>query len=512
MINIKEYKENNNLVSSSWNAIIAHIIENVFNNGGGCIFFPTDTYTFTQTLNVAVPLHLLGDGQANTILDFDAQVAGSEINVGIHIQSGGTGTVLEYLLIRGHKEEEENTSLPVSRNGVILEAAATLKDIKVEHFHNDGIHINITAMNIASHWHLSSVASYSNGRHGLYNTSTVGNGVGIALDMVINGGVGVLEVATLGSTYIGCHTLSNATCYKATNDSVFIGCYNEGDQDRPYMGEEAIWLAGHGGVARGDGAIIRGTSFRIQENSKGIRFQNEKVADNVVDFTAAGAAEGVIFEFGAENDFRLFNTGDNPPSADKTLQDLTEQYQALQAVLGEQGKIATRLQETHDSREQNQLNQELAQLVKQRVVIRAQINVLETSYEKKNGDEIPVPESVVHDRWRLRLDPMASTSYNHWYRLAYGTLADKQEAALAFSSNFAADNDPRVERGSIAFPKGFYMGKNIAIKVGVSDTMPNWEGRKGDRVFNTSINSTDENPIAGWICLGGEQWRAYRTG
>ncbi|MGB0840083.1 MAG: hypothetical protein ACPGXL_08085 [Chitinophagales bacterium] len=119
----------------------------------------------------------------------------------------------------------------------------------------------------------------------------------------------------------------------------------------------------------------------------------------------------------------------------------------------------------------------------------------------------------------LYLYPTAPTGYNHWYRLTYDKtvgengdeIIDEQTTALAFSSALAADNDSRVEVGSIAFPKGFYMGKAQAIKVGVSTIEPNWEGRKGDRVFNMNI-SADENSIAGWICLGGEDWRAYRTG
>lgn len=105
--------------------------------------------------------------------------------------------------------------------------------------------------------------------------------------------------------------------------------------------------------------------------------------------------------------------------------------------------------------------------------------------------------------WRLRFDPNELANAT-WYKLVYNNNALSHVApAILFSSGLTPATE--ADSGSIAFPRGFYLG-GAKIKISSSNQQPIGATRVGSVVFNT-------NPglgVGGWVYVGAtEGWKPF---
>lgn len=113
--------------------------------------------------------------------------------------------------------------------------------------------------------------------------------------------------------------------------------------------------------------------------------------------------------------------------------------------------------------------------------------------------------SNVSGIWRLRYDLTMETGQpnvnDSWYKLVYetdGGIPEKYTPAILFSSGVTPLTE--ADHGSVAFPKGFYLGSK-KNRITSSAMPPNQFvfAKIGDIVFNT--NPTNEpQSVAGWVC------------
>ncbi len=98
--------------------------------------------------------------------------------------------------------------------------------------------------------------------------------------------------------------------------------------------------------------------------------------------------------------------------------------------------------------------------------------------------------------WKLRFDPNELAN-NTWFKLVYHNNALSHVApAMLFSSGLTPVTE--ADSGSIAFPKGFYLGSN-KIKITSSNQQPMGATRVGSVAFN---NNPVLGDISGWIYVG----------
>ena len=66
-------------------------------------------------------------------------------------------------------------------------------------------------------------------------------------------------------------------------------------------------------------------------------------------------------------------------------------------------------------------------------------------------------------------------------------------------------NHLQIDTAGLTTVQKLRVGKNI---IGHGKTVPNYEGNKGDIVFN--VDMTPDAPFA-WICLGAFRWQALKA-
>jgi hypothetical protein len=107
--------------------------------------------------------------------------------------------------------------------------------------------------------------------------------------------------------------------------------------------------------------------------------------------------------------------------------------------------------------------------------------------------------------WRLRYDLEVATGQpnanDSWYKLVYetdGGIPEKYTPAILFSSGVTPLTE--ADHGSVAFPKGFYLGSK-KTRITNSGTPPTSSvfAKIGDIIFNTNPTN-DPQSVAGWMC------------
>ena len=205
------------------------------------VYFPSGKYLFNQAIELKEAVRLYGDGSGqagagSALIQFPAGVMGIVVN---HAKVGATGaesSIIEGLTLIG-------TLGPTnSSHGIWLRARAVLRDLNINYFSGDGIHIVATALatdpNLtgnANNFRIESCVVTFNGQNGIFAAGgDVNAGLVTGVSATNNGGWGIYDGSFLGNTYVGCHTESNKLgAYKSDSPdarNMFLGCYSEADQ------------------------------------------------------------------------------------------------------------------------------------------------------------------------------------------------------------------------------------------------------------------------------------------
>lgn len=210
------------------------------------IYFPIGKYIVNSTLDLKKTVRLYGENSGlqpgiGSELKFPAGKTGITVNH-FNTLAGGTeavpttsaaGTILEGLRLVGGGG--------ATAHGIWLRARALVKNVYVEGFSGNGIHVRAAAgfggdlEGNANNFRVEGGSSVSNTGHGIFVQGADANsGIVSAWDSTSNGGWGFYDTSFLGNTYIGCHTDANTLGgYKSDNANarnMFINCYSEGGQ------------------------------------------------------------------------------------------------------------------------------------------------------------------------------------------------------------------------------------------------------------------------------------------
>jgi hypothetical protein len=205
------------------------------------LFEPTD-YDFSDSIPIIRGMSIVGSGgsfySSGTVFRFPAGKHGivvhSVASAPLATPGDGFGSIIERVCIQGTRAAGD---LP-DAHGVVMNARAVLRDVYVDGFAGDGIHIEASLpQQNASVWQIQNCTVANCGRHGLHVTgSDVSAGCAIGLDLRNNLGWGVLDESFLGNSYVACVAHNNAVgSYSAptlNGSTMFLNCYAEGDQPR----------------------------------------------------------------------------------------------------------------------------------------------------------------------------------------------------------------------------------------------------------------------------------------
>ena len=245
----------------------------------------TVVYPFARTIVLQQMVTLRGGGPGGRGA-YASYLTFPQDTTGIHIKSfnpnheasppnwRGDNVLLEDLTIVGRGPLVNATT----GHGVFMQAHARLRNLYITNFGGNGVSIEASVGDApptnANLWMMERVASGSNKGHGFYiNGSDANAGIAILCDASSNKGWGFYDSSFLGNTYVTCHTDANLLgSYKAEDANarcMFLGCYHEGGQNLPDMGEsKSTWL---GGLVEGR---IKGGSFVTQDRfSDGLSFR-----------------------------------------------------------------------------------------------------------------------------------------------------------------------------------------------------------------------------------------------
>lgn len=244
----------------------------------------TTAYAFAETIVLQQMVTLRGGGPGGRGA-YASYLTFPPDTTGIHIKSfnpnheasppkwKGDNVLLEDLTIVGLGFANDTTA-----HGVFMQAHARLRNLSITNFGGNGVSIEASVGDApptnANLWMMERVASGSNKGHGFYiNGSDANAGIAILCDASSNNGWGFYDSSFLGNTYVTCHTDANLLgSYKAEDPNarcMFLGCYHEGGQNLPDMGDsKSTWL---GGLVEGR---IKGGSFVTQDRfSDGLSFR-----------------------------------------------------------------------------------------------------------------------------------------------------------------------------------------------------------------------------------------------
>lgn len=233
---------------------------------GAVLFLPHGDYRISQTLRVNRGLTIAGVGGGQfggTVLVPDAGVTAIQADAPATSTDGfrGGGLICDLQIRPASKSG--------TGHGIFLKARMTLRNLYIRGCSGDGVHIvaasSDTPSTNANCWRMFEVVSSFNDGHGIFvdggDTNAGACFGGSATD---NGGWGVYDSSSLGSHWFGFHTSNNTLGgFKmdgTSADSVFVGCYTEGDQPESSLSAGAIWIGGTVGANfdTEDGAVMRG--------------------------------------------------------------------------------------------------------------------------------------------------------------------------------------------------------------------------------------------------------------
>lgn len=239
-------------------------LDNSVYSYAGTITFPPGQCYFASTIQVNRQVHLIGYGNPAGNAAGISQLLFADNIDGIAINHsnvpaigalGADGTLIERLYLR----RIGNTG-GTGGNGINASARFELRNVNVEHFRGDGIHIvansGSTPSTNANNWHIYGGRSAGNGGAGLFVAGTDANaGYAIGLDVSENVGYGVDDQSFLGNAYFSIHAAANvAGGYRTTNanaTNTFFGCYQESGQKSSFVPPTIVF----GGAGMGAGGF-----------------------------------------------------------------------------------------------------------------------------------------------------------------------------------------------------------------------------------------------------------------
>jgi hypothetical protein len=306
-VSVKDYGAVGDGVTDDWAAIRAAL-----DSGAVRIYFPATSasYYSTKCFNLKKKYILYGDHGFNdstnnrSVIKFADNTCGFIIhssstnaddygynNVKEAITTGADGSVIDSLrIVRGNANP---TTIDGVTHGIRMRIRAKISNCDVWGFAGNGIHIRATSggtnesQGNSNLFLLDNVSCRFNW-HGVYaNGADVAGGIGFGLNCDSNAGWGIFDSSFLGNTWIGCHTAGNGYGAYKTDDgnqrSVFVGCYEEGDQPPSSIVSQSIHVGGLSNAGNG--------SAKELSNLCGTRIEKvvNRASINLVTITAAGS-------------------------------------------------------------------------------------------------------------------------------------------------------------------------------------------------------------------------------
>jgi hypothetical protein len=248
------------------------------------IQLPLGVIYLNGTLNLNTSVHIQGHGRGQqggslgTVLRFPANTTGIRPCKGGTSTQGADGSIFERLFIKG------GGGTDVTAHGIDVQTRIVMRDMTFCGFRGNGVNIvdDSARLTNANNWSASNIVCLSNGGHGWYTQGGDANaGVASMIDATGNGGWGIYDSSFLGSTYLQCHTASNALGpYKTDNPNgrnQFIGCYSESDQQPSSMVAPTLVIGGlHGAgftpastacIVSGRSGYLNSGAFRTEETT-----------------------------------------------------------------------------------------------------------------------------------------------------------------------------------------------------------------------------------------------------
>lgn len=210
--------------SAALDAAINSVTTNVSGayQGGPRVNFPAGHYYFASTIELKKTVILEGDavgesGGYATLLRFAPNTTGIIVHrhdtIGAEVESpptfGADASIVRNLQLLGGGSGPRDFA--GTGHGIWLRARATIDNVRISHFSEDGIRIVASSSGTgdqrgnANGWHVKSVRITNCGGHGLWISGPDANaGTAIAVNCAYNGRHGISDNSFLGNTYIGC--------------------------------------------------------------------------------------------------------------------------------------------------------------------------------------------------------------------------------------------------------------------------------------------------------------------
>lgn len=195
-------------------------------SNGARVLIPSGGYFFSGQLVITRPISMIGGTvglTSNVLLVF------GNSSKGVEVSSNATGTLLKGVHVR---TAGDNGTSAGTNHGINIKSKASVEKCFVSGFNGDGIKIEGNA----PLWQIKDVSCKRNGKNGLHvNGANASAGTAIGLDCQNNLENGIHDNGTTGNTYIGCLSNNNSASFEnykvtgASNDSVFVGCYEAGN-------------------------------------------------------------------------------------------------------------------------------------------------------------------------------------------------------------------------------------------------------------------------------------------
>lgn len=290
--------------------------------GSPSVYIPRGVYWMgTTTIDLIRTIELYGEsvgeaGGAATVLKWADATTGIRVQMGnttgatgVQTDPGysGAASIIRNLTLYGGYAGTESES-----HGIHLRARASIRDVFVQYFPGDGIHIEASSgagttapyEGNANSWEVSR-AILNQCRDGLYvNGSDVNAGASFQVDALGNRGWGINDNSFLGNTHVAPHTQSNGSGpYQTTNanaTTLFLGAYSEGDQPAANISAPTLLLQG------AQAAGVSGTGTWAHVDAGGLVVSNRVWTPRVLVGTWATGPTAMTFPSGADNYFRSY--------------------------------------------------------------------------------------------------------------------------------------------------------------------------------------------------------------
>ena len=255
---------------------------------GFTLLFEPIVYEFSGQIELVRGMSLVGSGGSfhsnGTVFQFPQGVSGIVVRAELYggaamPPDSGFGSVIERICVQGTRSAADQAIA----HGVVMNNRAVMRDVYVDGFAGDGIHIDATLheeseVRSASGWLIQNCTVANCGQNGLFVKGADANaGCAIALDLRNNLGWGVRDESFLGNSYIACVAHNNrGGSYSAPNpigSTAFLNCYAEGDQPRAQISRTHFTLGGVFDAVPPPGETV-GPASVTAEGGAGVAFPN----------------------------------------------------------------------------------------------------------------------------------------------------------------------------------------------------------------------------------------------